>query len=249
MQAVNGCVAFADRHLRRLTTGMRVLHLETAPITLRENAKQLVEANGNPELARLRLSVWRARGGAFAPETNASHWLLESAPLNAPIEAFPAPITATIYDELRINPGRLSGIKSLNSLPYVLAAHFAQTSGADEALLLNAQDRAAEFSASNLFAVVEGRLYTPPESEGCLPGVTRGFLLDISEKVWGSGVSIEPLTLEQLATASEIFCTNAIKGPRAVASVYSLAYAPNKNFPVARKAREAWRNAVICCQE
>jgi branched-subunit amino acid aminotransferase/4-amino-4-deoxychorismate lyase len=117
-----------------------------------------------------------------------------------------------IVSSMRVNnESSLTQIKSANRLPYVLAKQEATAAGVEEAVLLNQTGHVAEFSAYNLFAVINDRLFTPPVSDGALPGVTREVVLQLAEKLeipaneWS-------LKAADLVNASEIFATNSTRG-------------------------------------
>lgn len=97
-------------------------------------------------------------------------------------------------------------VKSLNYLTNILARIEANAAGADEALLLNRQGRVTEGSVSNLFAVHQGTLLTPPVQEGILAGITRQTVLEIASEL-GIENSETPLTLYDLYSADECFMT------------------------------------------
>jgi branched-chain amino acid aminotransferase len=106
----------------------------------------------------------------------------------------------------------LSNIKSGNALIYVLAAIFAKENQCEDAIILNEYGRVCEATSSNIFMKYQGKYYTPPLSEGCVDGVMR--------KVWiqelikqGFSVLEQPVTIELLAIAEEIWLTNVIQGP------------------------------------
>jgi branched-chain amino acid aminotransferase len=68
-----------------------------------------------------------------------------------------------------------------------------------------------------------GRVFTPPLSEGGVAGVTRRFLIE-SLPGWGFDLVEKETTLEELASAEELFLTNALKGIRAVSSFRKVSY-------------------------
>ena len=70
-------------------------------------------------------------------------------------------------------------IKSGNYLNNILALREARQRGAMDAIMLDTKGRVAEGSASNIFAVHDGRVRTPPLEVGILEGVTRGVLFEI----------------------------------------------------------------------
>jgi D-alanine transaminase len=71
-------------------------------------------------------------------------------------------------------------IKTTALLPNVLARQRAVEQGADEALLIR-DGQVTEGSASNVFAVQDGVLTTPPKSRHILPGITRDLVLELAE--------------------------------------------------------------------
>ena len=53
----------------------------------------------------------------------------------------------------------------------------ARRQGADEGLWLNSRGHLAEGCTSNVFVVQGGKLFTPAERDGILPGVVRALTL------------------------------------------------------------------------
>jgi branched-chain amino acid aminotransferase len=111
-------------------------------------------------------------------------------------------------------------------LPYVLAARERNLGPFDELILVNDEGRAVEASSSNLFAFLHGRLVTPPESEGGIPGIMRSVILQVARKA-GINVAQEPLSLGDVEAAEEVFLTNAVQGMRWVARFRAKRY-PNQ---------------------
>lgn len=71
-------------------------------------------------------------------------------------------------------------VKSLGKyINNIAAKQEANRVGAGEALMLNLQGNVAEATGDNLFLVRGGKVTTPPTSEGALPGITRGAVIDI----------------------------------------------------------------------
>jgi branched-chain amino acid aminotransferase len=92
-------------------------------------------------------------------------------------------------------------------LSHVLAVKEAREAGADEALLLDEQGFVTEGSSSNVFAIEEGRLRTPPLAAGILEGVTRGIVLRLAreERLPVEETALSP---QDLARADELFITS-----------------------------------------
>jgi len=113
-------------------------------------------------------------------------------------------------EEVIIYPNELTSIKTLNALPYILAAKEAKERKLDELILLNNHQGLVEATSSNIFLVKKQDIYTPPISEGCLDGVMRSKVIEIAKKLDFKMIEI-PLKKEALLVADEIFLTNSIK--------------------------------------
>ena len=83
--------------------------------------------------------------------------------------------------------------------------------GADEAVMANQHGRVACTAAGNIFVARGNRLLTPPVSEGALPGIIRGVLLNRGELL---GMKIDEALLDEssLQQAEAIFVTNSLNG-------------------------------------
>jgi branched-chain amino acid aminotransferase len=97
-------------------------------------------------------------------------------------------------------------VKSLNYLKNILAKIDAQSAGAHEAIMLNAEGFIAECTADNLFVVRYGRLLTPAPQDGALEGVTRGAILQLATEASMSAGEAR-LTRYDVYTADECFLT------------------------------------------
>lgn len=147
--------------------------------------------------------------------------------VNMLINLHPLPSTETIGpDGLRLilstqvvtAKSYFSSIKSANRLPQVMAAAEAEAADADDALLLNSEGQIASASAGNLFWEEEETVCTPPLESGCLPGVTREFLLKMCPKL-DLTVSEKNVTPAELPTKSGISISNSIHGLRTAKSL------------------------------
>ncbi|NLZ28429.1 MAG: aminotransferase class IV, partial [Firmicutes bacterium] len=102
----------------------------------------------------------------------------------------------------------LSGLKTLNCLDHVLGRKEAADRGCDEGIFLNQKHYLAEGTASNLFLVKGGVLYTPPVEAGILPGITRALVIKLADKkIKLHEQNISPLFLKE---ADEAFLTNSL---------------------------------------
>lgn len=111
--------------------------------------------------------------------------------------------------------GALVGLKAVSYAENTLALEEVSARGGTEALLTNTQGHWCEGTWSNVFAVQEGVIYTPPLSSGCLPGVTRGQVIELAA---AEGFVVEEVNrpLSWLNECEEIFLTSSLRGIRSV---------------------------------
>jgi D-alanine transaminase len=100
-------------------------------------------------------------------------------------------------------------IKAIALLPNVLAKNQAIAAGADEAVFVD-NGIVSECAASNLFAVIDGRLITHPVGSRVLPGITRAILLECAKSL---DITVEerPLTEKETIAADELFITSTTR--------------------------------------
>ena len=117
----------------------------------------------------------------------------------------------------RATSAALAGLKTISYAENVVALHYARERGATEAVFANLAGNLCEGTGTNVFLRIGGRLVTPPLSAGCLAGVTRALVLELTD------ASEDDLPLAALADADEAFLTSttrdvqpirAIDGPR-----------------------------------
>ncbi len=99
-------------------------------------------------------------------------------------------------------------IKSLNLLGSVIAKNDAVKRGAKEAVL-HRNGYITEGSATNVFVVKEGVLYTHPANNLILNGITRLAIIDIAKEL-GISVVETPFIVEFFKTADEAFTSASV---------------------------------------
>ena len=116
-----------------------------------------------------------------------------------------------------VRAGReLSQHKTLNYLEHLRAKRAAVAAGFDEALWVDERGVVLEGATTNVFAVIDGRLVTPDEQAGLLPGVARRVVMRLGSV---ERVKTVMLTREMLMEAEEVFVTNALVGVMPVRAV------------------------------
>ena len=175
-----------DKHMERLQRGIAFLKLTlpNSPEQLRRFALELIKRNRMPD-CMLRLTLSRgitARGYSTKGAVNpALVMTLHPLPARNPKKV---PRWRVITSTVRVPVNDpITGFKTANKLPQVLARAEADAAAAQEALLLNTEGQIAEGSSSNIFWMEKDALCTTPLPSGALPGVTRHAILELCSKM------------------------------------------------------------------
>ena len=216
MLVERGKTHFWEAHLHRLKKGCALLNFAMPyDDTILETARdKLVEQNNNNRAA-LRLTVTGGAGGrGLVPENNAQNnaqnnimpnWIMQLTPTPTPPD-FSRLHISTIIRQAR-HP--LAQAKTGNYLDAIMARRAALLAQCDEAILLNQYGRVAGCAAANFYLLYDGKIITPPISEGALPGIIRGHLL---QNAAHPPIEQAPITIDQLRHASAFLLSNSLLG-------------------------------------
>lgn len=217
LKVVNGRIALAGYHFERLMNGLKLLQFHLPALLtsdrLREDILRLCQKNGCEQLARVRLSFSRGSGGLY--ETDAQPlYVVECWPLASHYQQWNENglVTGWYKDAVKTCDA-FSGLKTASFLPYVMAALHAREQKWNDSFLLNNRHTVADATIANVFMIKNGRISTPPLSDGGVNGVMRRHLLTVLPEA-GYSVEERSLTPGDLADADELFLTNAISGIR-----------------------------------
>jgi len=235
-------------HLRRLRHSADLVYIDLSvdEDTMTREISQAITAAGHSE-SYLRLIVTRGVGElGLDPELSEKPCrILIVAPLVRPAaEVYANGVSVITYRTQRTAESTLaSGAKVGNYLVAVLAMRQAKAMRANEALIINGQGRVIEGATSNLFAQIGGKLVTPPESAGILPGITRQLVLEVAERaripvIW------ESPTLEELCAAEEVFITSSVREMLPVVKVDERAIGAGTPGPTFRKLWQGYSELV-----
>lgn len=118
-----------------------------------------------------------------------------------------------IIPDSRINQtSPLTQIKSLNYLDKILAKQHALDNNYDDTLLVNFDNNICSATTSNIFFILSNNtIITPPLSDGVLPGITRGWVINYLLK---HNITIleQSINLNNLYSITAAFLTNSIMG-------------------------------------
>lgn len=100
-------------------------------------------------------------------------------------------------------------IKAIALLGNILMRQQAVEAGCAEAILVR-EGYVSEGAASNVFAVINGILITPPKNNAILAGITRDVIIELAEQNQ-MPFAEDIISLEALKTASEIWLTSSTR--------------------------------------
>jgi branched-chain amino acid aminotransferase len=238
LRAYRGKPFRLEDHLVRLESSAQALGIPLLfdAVRIAEAVVELLEANSLTEGdAAIRITATRGIGPrGLAPPAEVQPTLLITTTAYAPL---PDTGSAAIVDIRRNEGSPLSQMKSLGYLDNVLAARDAADRGAEEAILLNNAGRVAGAARANLFAVLDGRLLTPPLSDGVLPGIARRVVLELAAalRIPTEEASLSPADLRG---AREIFLTNSLFEIRSIGQLDDREFGQSE---VAAKLRADYR--------
>lgn len=211
IRAYHGKVFRLEPHIKRLYESAKAIGL-VIPMTPEEMSNVVVESCRRNGIANgyIRLVVSRGVG-----DLGLNPYLCPKASvvcIAATIQLYPAALYETGLDIVTVatprnHPEALNPrIKSLNYLNNIMAKMEAIRAGVQEAIMLNLQGYVAECTGDNIFIVREGKLRTPPATEGALEGITRNAVIELARKK-GLDVREERMSRFDIYTADEMFLT------------------------------------------
>ena len=192
LRVTEGACRDLDAHLTRLDASTRELFGKSLPESVR--ARLAAALAGRPS-GRLRVTV-RPFGG----------------PLRVTIEIVPeGPAAQTAVLRPVVVPGGLGAHKWRDRRLLAALGEQSRLAPGEHLLIQDSSGDVLETDRASVFAVIRGVLRTPPADGRLLPGVTRAAVLQLAR---GAGIHVaeEPMSIERLRRASEVFVTNSVHG-------------------------------------
>ena len=217
LAAYRGRPFLAGRHFARLREGATRLGLRVPDDGILHDALSLaLEANGlaAAEPARLRITL-------SSPADGSESWWVEATP--PPVR--PARARLVVVPWTRNAGSALAGCKTPNYGENHPALSYAAARGGDEALFANWGGELCEGAWSNVFLRTRSGWTTPPPATGCLPGVTRGLVLELAREI-GLAVEERALCLGDLPGVEAAFLTSSLRGIQPAESIDGRALLP-----------------------
>lgn len=208
IKAIDGQAFATRRHLARLRNSARRLGL-AVPLDdgeLRRAIDAVLSSSAHP-LVRVRVTVT----GGVAP-LGSERGSAEPTVIVATAELRPpdASTAVCVVPWPRNERGALAGVKTTSYAENVVALAAARQQGCSEAIFETTDGFLCEGTGSNVFIATGGRLRTPPLSSGCLAGVTRDLVLEVTQAIE------DPIPMDELWHAEEIFLTSTGRDVQAV---------------------------------
>lgn len=244
IRIINGKAINLTNHINRMMEGakklkMRVPSFYDQPF-FEEKINELIEKSGITHGGKCRISLDRAIGGTYLPESNEVEYLIEVMPLeNYGYVLNKKGKEVDIFTEYKKQNDSIANYKTKNGLIYVLAAIAAKEKGLDDYLITNTRNGIIEATSSNLFVVSNGVLYTPGLEEGCLAGTMRMQIINLALQ---NGIKVYESNIlpQNLLIADEIFLTNAISGITWVSGYRTKRYFNNVARKLVDLLNEKW---------
>lgn len=213
IRVYEGKVADFDRHLDRLFDSAKAMAFGEVPS--RDEIKKAVfatlQANGMRDGVHMRLTLTRGEKvtSGMSPTWN------QSGPTLIVLAEWKAPV----YDQngirlitssiRRNNPQCIdSKIHHNNLINNILAKIEANAAGVDDALMLDLNGFLSETNATNVFLVKRGTVLTP-HADSCLPGITRGTVIELCRREEIPLVE-RNVSLSEAHSADEFFTTGSM---------------------------------------
>ena len=202
-------------HLLRMQDGLDALEIRMAVDhdAWRSIAEALIERNGRGNLG----IYFHVSRGADIQRHHAYPENIEPTLFAFAFEIPPAPIpeksAAACYrvstaEDLR---WKRCNIKSTALLGNVMHYQYGHSRGHNETILYNQEGELTEAAACNVFVVRHGIVATPLLDHQKLPGITRMMLLEILRRDGTIPVQERVVTLDELASADEVWLTSSSK--------------------------------------
>jgi branched-chain amino acid aminotransferase len=154
-----------------------------------------------------------------------------------PTPPWPASADVVTVPWPRNERGAVAHLKTISYAENVVALSYAAERGATEAIFPNTVGQLCEGTGTNVFVVHDGQLRTPSLASGCLGGITRELLLEVTD------AEEAELPLSALADADEAFLASSTREVQPIGSVDGVAL-PHCPGPLTEAAAAAFAALV-----
>ncbi|MHC4469748.1 MAG: aminotransferase class IV [Planctomycetota bacterium] len=243
LRVYDGRIFRLDAHLDRLEDSARAMAFAEIPDrqAIKEAIHATLRANDMRDGVHVRLTLTRGPKvtSGMSPTFNRSGPCLIVLPeWKAPV--YSAEGIRLVTSSVRRNSPQCvdSKIHHANLINNILAKVEANAANADDAIMLDLEGFVSETNATNLFAVRRGVLVTPT-ADYCLPGITRGVVMEIARR---EAIPLEErrVSLSEVHSADEVFTTGTMGELAPVLEVDGRRIGDGGPGPVTRRLQELY---------
>ncbi|MEZ4886889.1 MAG: aminotransferase class IV [Chitinophagales bacterium] len=213
LRLYNGRIFCLDRHLNRLQNSAHAMAFEDIPSKeyITNALKMTLQANKMHDGVHIRLTLTRGEKitSSMNPQMNQfGSCLIVLAEWKLPV--YPSDGVELITSSIRRNPPSCidSKIHHNNLINNILAKIEANLAGVHDAVMLDLYGFVSETNATNIFMVKNDKVLTP-HADACLPGITRGVVIEICGEL-GIPIVEKNLSMTEFYTADEVFTTGTM---------------------------------------
>lgn len=209
-----GRLSLIELHLTRLFEGLVRLGIAVDNAEIRRQLDGFIQSlPASDAVIKLIVTRGSSERGYSCPQSTPASIILQSFPFSSPsADTYEQGVALFLCQtQLGWSP-LLAGLKHLNRLEQVMARRELQAHNADEGLLLDLEGNVIEASASNVFWVRDGGLFTPDLQRCGVAGVIRALICCELAPALGLPVVEGHYSLSDVYQADEVFLSNALLG-------------------------------------
>lgn len=233
-----------DDHLQRLRNSMKMMRMQsTAPADLNAICVELLERNGFAGNVHMMPTAYVGEGKAnvaLAPPTGEGMFI--TGVLRPPNPYIDKGLRVCVSTWTRISdqtvPPRIKAAGNYQNGR--LALNEAWANGYDNCLMLNHNGSVSEGPGACMVMVSNGKVSTPPVTDGILESITRESLLTLFEEKLGMPVVERSINRTELYTADEILMCGSGMDVVPVMSVDRIDVGNGKKGPVTQSIQDAY---------
>ena len=208
------------RHLKRLGESSKGMGLDSPdPNTIMKAIEEVLNADRKAE--RLRITWSSGLGPLSSSRGDGAGTLFIASSAGT---EWPQSEKIHLCKWTRNENSALKGIKSTSYAENVIALKAANDLGCSEAIFLNTKGSVCEGTGTNIFFVIDETLVTPSLDSGCLAGITRDLVIELTP------VIEREISFQEISKASEAFLTSSTRDLSAISAIDQLIFpdAPGK---------------------
>ncbi|MEO0471983.1 MAG: aminotransferase class IV [Bacteroidota bacterium] len=244
LRVYDGRIFCLDKHLARLQASAKAMAFASVPSNaeIKQAVFDTLQANGMRDDVHVRLTLTRGEKTTSGMDPR----LNQFGPTLIVLPEWKPPIFGDkslrlITSSVRRNSPMMvdSKIHHNNLINNILAKIEANVAGVDAAVMLDLHGFVAEANATNLFMVSNGEVHTPL-AEACLPGITRGLVMEICRN---NDIPLHErrISLSEFHSADEVISTGTMSELVTVSEIDGRLIGDGKKGPMTKRLQDLFR--------